>query len=102
MQTPILSLDETSLLNSYLSLFPSTISAQKLRDKFQETIQESETRPINLLSRRNTCAYIINPHILELMLKVLKNETVQFIMKGESVLEEEPTNYIVSSDTKNY
>ena len=102
MQTPILSRDETSLVNSYLSLFPSTISAQKLRDKFQETILDSETRPINLLSRRNTCAYIINPHILELMLKVLKNEKVQFIMKGDIVLEEEPTDYIVATDTKNY
>jgi hypothetical protein len=93
----ILSQEEYSLLNSYLTLFPSTASAQTLRDKFQETIESSELRPIQLLTRRNTSAFLINPFILDQMLKILKNREVQKIVESHFGYIE-PTNNIVSSD----
>ncbi|MGL5125800.1 MAG: hypothetical protein ACRC6U_07400 [Fusobacteriaceae bacterium] len=85
MHKSILTEDEISLLNSYLSLFPVTVSAQSLRDKFQDVIRDAEIRPIQLLSRRNTCAYLISPGILDYMLKVLKDDVVQSVIKDKDL-----------------
>lgn len=96
MHYEILTEEEISLLNSYLSLFPATVSAQQLRDKFQDVIEDCEIRPIQLLSRRNTAAYLLNPKILDFMLKVLKDDRVQSILR--KINYPEPTNEIVSTE----